>query len=123
MKHMRRLICMALMIATVLSLSVSAFAAEYHHLRHTHLRGRFGKDYRQYRLELSAGHGRQPHHHHHLSSQPAQQTSLCSGCGSGSLKPLRRNGFAVLSFIGAVISNKPLTRLDFCIILKSLRRI
>lgn len=28
MKHMRRLICMALMIATVLSLSVSAFAAE-----------------------------------------------------------------------------------------------
>ena len=29
MKHMRRLICMALMIATVLSLSVSAFAAEY----------------------------------------------------------------------------------------------
>ena len=66
---------------------------------------------------------RQPHHHHHLSSQPAQQTSLCSGCGSGSLKPLRRNGFAVLSFIGAVISNKPLTRLDFCIILKSLRRI
>ena len=29
MKHMRRLICMALMIVTVLSLSVSAFAAEY----------------------------------------------------------------------------------------------
>ena len=29
MKHMKRLICMALMIVTVLSLSVSAFAAEY----------------------------------------------------------------------------------------------
>lgn len=29
MKHMRRLVCMALMIVTVLSLSVSAFAVEY----------------------------------------------------------------------------------------------
>ena len=29
MKHMRRLICMALMIVTVLSLSVSAFAVDY----------------------------------------------------------------------------------------------
>lgn len=29
MKHMKRLVCMALMIVTVLSLSVSAFAAEY----------------------------------------------------------------------------------------------